>query len=113
MSDPHPGRPPDESTLEVWFDHGAVQGKLDLAPGADRDAVHAQMVTLLHEAATTGQYWAGRWKRVDLAAKWHVLRVVVGEDCDLDGAHLDGHHSTRVTARELVDAARAYLESHG
>ena len=45
--------------------------------------------------------------------RWHVLRVVVGEDSDLDGAHLDGHHSTRVVARELVAAAREYLETNG
>ena len=112
MSGLHPSRPPDESTLEVWFEHGVAQAKFDLAPGADRDAVHAQMVTLLTEAAT-GQYWASRWKSVDLDAKWHVLRVVVGQDSDLDGAHFDGHHSKRVTARDLVDAARKYLETQG
>jgi len=108
----HPSRPPDESTLEVWFEHGAAQCKVDLAPGADRDVVHAQMLTLLNEAAE-GQYWAGRWKRVDLGARWHVLRLTVGEDSDLDGGHLDGHHSKRVTARELIDSAREYLETHG
>src|SRR5262245_28022790 len=111
MSTVHPSRPPDESTLEVWIEDGDAQCRLDLAPGADRGVVHAQMVTLLNEAAT-GQYWAGRWKRVDLAAKWHVMRVVVGEDSDLDGAHLDGHHSKRVAARELIDAAREYLATH-
>ena len=111
MSALHPSRPPDESILEVWFEHGVAQAKLDIAPGAERDAVHAQMVTLLTEAAT-GQYWAGRWKPLDLDAKWHVLRVVVGEDSDLDGAHHDGHHSKRVAARELVAAATEYLATH-
>ena len=111
MSATHPSRPPDESTLEVWFEHGVAECRLDVAPGADADHVHSQMLTLLTEAAD-GRYWAGRWKPVDLDARWHVLRLVVGEDSDLDGAHLDGHHSTRVTARELVHAAREYLGTH-
>ena len=110
MSAVHPSLPPDESVLEAWFGKDGFDCKLELAAGADPDHVRAQMLTLLTEAAT-GQYWAGRWKHVDLGAHWHVLRLTVGEDSDLEGAHLDGHHSKRVEARELVDAAREHLAS--
>ena len=112
MSAVHPSRPPDESILEAWFENSIVHCNVELAAGADHGHVHAQMLTLLTEAAS-GQYWAGRWKRVNLDERWHVLRLTVGEDSDLEGAHLDGHHSERVAARDLVDATREYLESHG
>ena len=66
-------------------------------------------MTLLTEAAG-GQYWTGRWRHVDLDARWHVMRVTIDEaDADLDGAHVDGHHSKRVEARELIEATRDYL----
>ena len=113
MSTVHPSRPPGESILEAWFEHGAVQCKLELAAGVDPDHVHAQMLTLLTEAAE-GQYWDGHWKRVDLDARWHLLRITIDEDgADLDDGHLDGHHGKRVPARQLVEGARDYLETHG
>ena len=113
MSAVHPSRPPGESILEAWFEDGAVQCKLELASGADHDHVRSQMLTLLTEAAD-GQYWAGRWKRVDLNARWHVLRLIVDEsDADLDDGHLDGHHSKRVKAGELIAGARDHLATHG
>jgi len=112
VSTVHPSRPPDESTLEVWFDRGVAQCTVDVAPGADRAVVYAQMLTLLNEAAS-GQYWAGRWKRVDLGARWHVLRLTVGDDSDLEEGHLDAHHSKRVAARDLIDAAREHLGTKG
>jgi len=107
----HPSRPPDESILEAWFEEDGLHCTLEVAAGADHDHVHAQMLTLLTEAAT-GRYWAGRTKYVDLDARWHVLRLIVGQDSDLEGAHLDSHHSKRVTARELVEAARDHLATH-
>jgi hypothetical protein len=43
-----------------------------------------------------------------------VLRITIDEDgADLGDGHLDGHHSKRVPARQLVDGARDYLETHG
>ena len=115
MSAAHPSRPSGESILQAWIEHGVVHCTLELAAGADHDAVRARMVTLLTEAAT-GQYWAGRWKHVDLDERWHVLLVTMDEgdgDAELGGSHLDGHHAQRVPARDLVEAARDYLETHG
>jgi hypothetical protein len=109
----HPTRPPGESTLDAWFEDGRVQCELELASGVDPYDVRTKMLTLLDEAAT-GQYWAGRWKHVDLDERWHLLRVTVGEgDPGLGGGPLDTHHSKRVATRDLVAAARAYLATGG
>jgi hypothetical protein len=109
MTSLHPNRPAGDSVLDAWFEDGTVRCELDLAAGADPADVRTKMLTLLDEAAN-GQYWAGRWKPVDLEARWHVLHVTVGDsDADLGGGPLDTHHSKRTTTRELVQAAREYL----
>jgi hypothetical protein len=113
VSTKHPTRPPGESTLDTWFEDGTVRSELELAAGVDPDEVRTKMLTLLDEAAT-GQYWAGRWKHVDLDERWHRLLVTVGDGAaGLGGGPLDSHHSKRVATRDLVEAARQYLESHG
>ena len=109
MSAVHPSRPSDESILEAWFEKDGLHCKLEVAAGADHDRVREQMVTLLTEAAG-GRYWAGRWRHVDLDARWHVMRVTIDEaDADLDEGHVDAHRSKRVKARELIEAARDHL----
>jgi hypothetical protein len=109
----HPSRPPGESILEVWFEKGGVQCTFDVAAGADPGHVHAQMLTLLTEAAS-GQYWDGHWKRVDLDARWHLMRVTIDDDgADLGDGHLDAHHSKRLAARDLIAAARDHLAARG
>ena len=113
MSGVHPSRPPGESVLEAWFENDGVHCELVVAAGADRDHVREQMLTLLTEAAS-GQYWAGRWKRLDLHERWHVLLVTMDErDAELGGSHFDGHHGKRVPARDLIAAARDHLSAHG
>ena len=112
MSAVHPSRPPGESVLEAWVGNDGLHCELVVAAGADRDHVHAQMVTLLTEAES-GQYWDGHWKRIDLDARWRVMRVTIDDDgADLGDGHLDGHHSKRSPARDLIVAARAHLEAH-
>jgi hypothetical protein len=109
----HPTRPPGENTLDAWFEDGVVHCEVELAAGVDPHEVRTKMLTLLDEAAT-GQYWAGRWKPVDLDARWHLLRVTVGDgDPGLGGGPLDSHHSKRVAMRELVAAAREHLAKSG